>query len=109
MGRKKNKKLVEEAAPIIEEAAVVEEVSTPEVIEEKTEPEIVDEEPKPKEEEPVKEIEKVEKEIEEKVSREQKIAEGAKAREEMKQAWKKRFRGGDSLTNLYSYNIGSLL
>lgn len=38
-----------------------------------------------------------------------KIAEGAKAREEMKQSWKKRIMTSDSQTNQYTYNLGSIL
>jgi hypothetical protein len=92
MARKKAKKteIVEEAQVIKESPVIEEEVA--------------------KTEETVEKVEEVTKEpevIEEK-SREKKILEGAKAREEMKKAWQKRIKG-DSITNLYSYNIGSLL
>ncbi len=93
MAKKKNKKVEEtqvvKETPIVEEVAVVEEAPVEETVE--------------KEEEVVKEPEVIEE-----VSREKKSLEGAKAREEMKQAWQRRLRG-DSMTNLYSYNIGSLL
>ena len=79
----KKKKKAEE--PIVENP-VVAEVETPAapVVEEKTEAE------------KVKELDK-------------KIAEGAKAREGMKQAWKKRIIASDSQTNQYTYNLGSIL
>jgi hypothetical protein len=81
MARKKKK--AEE--PIVENPVVAEvETPTVPVVEEKTELE------------KVKELDK-------------KIAKGAKAREEMKQAWKKRINTSDSQTNQYTYNLGSIL
>lgn len=95
MARKKGKKtnVVEEEVQVIKESPVIEKevAKTEETIE--------------KVEEVTKEPEVIEKE-----SREKKILDGAKAREEMKKAWQKRIKGNsDSITNLYSYNIGSLL
>ena len=102
MAKKKSKKIEEQ----IQEPIVIENKS--EEIVEKVEEEVTKEEPEvaEKAEEPIKE-EEAPVEIKEKTI-EEKIQEGAKAREEMKQAWMKRFNG-DSLTNQYSYNIGNLL
>ena len=103
MAKKKSKKIEEK----IQEPIVIEEKS--EEIVEKIEEEVTMEEPeikKKEKEEPVKE-EKAPVEIKEKTV-EEKIQDGAKAREEMKQAWMKRFNG-DPATNQYSYNIGNLL
>lgn len=81
MARKKKK--AEE--PIVENPVVAEvEAPAAPVVEEKTEAEKVKEQDK-------------------------KIAKGAKAREEMKQAWKKRITASDSQTNHYTYNLGSIL
>ena len=100
MAKKKSKKIEEK----IQEPIVIEEKS--EEIVEKIEEEVTIKEPEVTEKaEPIKE--EAPAEIKEKTV-EEKIQDGAKAREEMKQAWKKRF-DGDPVTNLYSYNIGSLL
>ena len=101
MAKKKSKKIEEKT----QEPIVIEDKS--EEIVEKIEEEVTIEEPEVTEEaEPIKE-EEAPAEIKEKTI-EEKIQDGAKAREEMKQAWMKRFNG-DSLTNQYSYNIGNLL
>jgi hypothetical protein len=95
MARKK-KNAAKAVEPVVENPVIVE-VETPAPT--------VEETPK------VEEVVKVEENTEKEKVREQdkKIAEGAKAREEMKKAWKKRVISSDSQTNQYTYNLGSIL
>lgn len=95
MARKKKNVVVAEEPivenPVVEE--VIAEVEAPAEVEEPASAPVVEEKTEAKK---VKELDK-------------KIAEGAKAREEMKQAWKKRVIASDAQTNQFTYNLGSIL
>ena len=111
--KKKNTKIVEEVVeninPIVEESATetIEETPVETVEEAQVETPVVEE----KQDEGITVAEETELGIEkEKKEVEKKISEGTAALEEMKLAWKKRLHGNnDSQTNLYTYNIGSIL